>query len=196
MLPNWIAPTPQPHLAIMPASEDAIRCDDLTALADHLHVVRYFDKTQQTLANSTTKTSVASYTVPASYLGTTGILTWAAAFRAKCTSGATNNVAVHFQYGGVSLVGAIAGIHAYNDFAIAFCRGVLIADAATGAQVAYADVFGGHQSGGWIASQGVPVAVAVDSTLDQALTMHLQSDRLNADASWTYYYFAVFGAPA
>jgi hypothetical protein len=187
----WVVPTP----VILPDeysnTEDLIRCNDLQFLHDHRHDVLYVDRTQQTLANSTTKTAVATYVVPAGMLSSNGILTFRAFARVHRTSG-SNSLSVDVTYGGTSL-GQLSSIP--NDCLVDIV-GTLVADGATNKQVGMLKCNIGYIGlGDRVVYTNANLALAIDSTVDQNLVLHLTNSVASADADWTYFYFAVFGLP-
>lgn len=191
---SWIAPTAVAVGDIMAASEDALRVDDFQYLYDHRHDVLYVDRTKTALANSTTKTLVATYTVPAGMLGTAGILTMHGFMLSKCTSSNDNAVVVTLEYGGTEIGHAI--LTANNVSRFGPIQAWLVADGATNVQQGVLRVSGsvtathGEQTDA-LASAGL----AIDSSVAADIKLYLTNGRLNADASWAYYYFAVFGLP-
>jgi len=132
--------------------------------------------------------------VPAGTLGTTGILTFRALVRGRCTSANANTLTVDIEYGGSSM-GSFGDMGSNNNYVIAEIRGTLAGDGATNAQVGLVGQFGRVATASNWTNAGQACALAVDSTVDQDLKIYCTNSRLNADASWTYYYFAVFGLP-
>jgi len=192
---SWIAPTAVPVGDIMAASEDALRVDDFQYLYDHRHDVLYIDRTQTTLANSTTETTVATYTVPAGMLSSNGILTFRALIRGKCTSANNNQITMKIKYGGTSF-GSLLSEPAGATPNLQEIWGTLVANGATNAQVGIVQTIPAMLATENTRNpRSVYADLAIDSTVAQDLILTLANGRLNADASWTYFYFVVFGLP-
>ena len=189
---SWIAPTAVTVGNIMAASEDALRVDDLQFLYDHRHDVLYVDRTQTTLANSTTKTLVATYPVPAGALGSTGVLTFNALIRVLCTTSNNNQLRVDVEYGGTAL-GSVY-ITANNVIKLVEISGSLAADGATDAQVGIVKLLGADVTGG-LDTEAMYAALAIDSTVAADLKFYCTNSRLSTDSSWTYFYSSVMGLP-
>jgi hypothetical protein len=190
----WIAPTPVILGAEYTPEQDLIRSNDLQFLYDHRHDVLYIDRTQQTLANSTTKTAVATYVVPAGMLSSNGILTVRALVRVKCTTSNPNDLTVGIEYGGTSL-GALSSLTANNNSLLLDVYATLVADGATNVQVGITRVQWHIAALGDRAVETNYAPLAIDSTVDQNLILYLTNSRLNADASWTFFYLVVYGLP-